>query len=65
MKDSIRKNFGHATLSFLFIILIVNVFQIVFGAENSIVGVIFTIMMSASMMRDRAKYIKQDFKSDH
>ena len=24
----------------------------VFGAENSIVGVIFTIMMSASMVRD-------------
>ena len=52
MKESIRKNFRHATLNFLFIILFVNVFQMIFGIENSIVGVIFTILMSASMVRD-------------
>lgn len=51
-QESIRKNLKFATLSFLFIIAYVNVFQKVFGAENSIVGVIFTIMMSASMARD-------------
>lgn len=51
-KDQIRKNFKFASLSFLFIIIYVNVFQLLFGAENSIVGVIFTIMMSASMARD-------------
>ena len=51
-QKSIRKNLKFATLSFLFIIAYVNVFQKVFGAENSIVGVIFTIMMSASMARD-------------
>lgn len=52
MKESVRKNFRHATLNFIFILLFVNVFQAVFGMENSIVGVIFTIMMSASMVRD-------------
>ena len=48
----VRANFAHATLNFLFIIAFVNVFQWIFGVENSIVGVIFTIMMSASMVRD-------------
>lgn len=52
MKTSITQNFRHATLNFLFILLFVNVFQKIFGMENSIVGVIFTIMMSASMVRD-------------
>lgn len=52
MRDSVQKNFRHATLNFLFILLFVNVFQAVFGMENSIVGVIFTILMSASMARD-------------
>lgn len=50
--ESVRKNFRHATFSFLFILAFVNVFQAVFGPQNSIVGVIFTIMMSASMARD-------------
>ncbi|WP_276949620.1 FUSC family protein [Enterocloster lavalensis] len=49
---NVRANFAHATLNFMFIIAFVNVFQWIFGAENSIVGVIFTIMMSASMVRD-------------
>lgn len=52
MKSSIQKNFLHATCNFIFILVFVNLFQKVFGAENSIVGVIFTIMMSASMVRD-------------
>ncbi|WP_262396425.1 FUSC family protein [Zongyangia hominis] len=52
MKESFTKNFRHATLNFIFIVLFVNVFQYIFGMENSIVGVIFTIMMSASMVRD-------------
>lgn len=52
IKESVTKNFRHATVNFIFIILFVNVFQAVFGAENSIVGVIFTIMMAASMARD-------------
>lgn len=50
--DVIKDNFRFSTLSFIFIIFYVNIFQIIFGAENSIVGVIFTIMMSASMVRD-------------
>lgn len=52
MKESLKKNFRSATLNFIFILLFVNVFQTIFGMENSIVGVIFTIMMSASMVRD-------------
>lgn len=52
MKESVKTNFRHATLNFIFIIAFVNIFQLVFGAENTIVGVIFTIMMSASMVRD-------------
>jgi uncharacterized membrane protein YccC len=50
--ESIKQNFAYATLNFIFIIIYVNVFQKVFGRENSIVGVIFTILMSASMLRD-------------
>lgn len=49
---TIKDNFVHATLNFIFIIAFVNIFQSVFGPENSIVGVIFAIMMSASMVRD-------------
>ena len=52
IKDSIKSKFRFATLNFIFIIVYVNVFQRALGAENSIVGVIFTIMMSASMARD-------------
>lgn len=52
MRDSFTKNVRHATGNFLFILLFVNLFQHIFGMENSIVGVIFTIMMSASMVRD-------------
>lgn len=52
IKDRITGNFRHATCHFIFILIFVNVFQKVFGMENSIVGVIFTIMMSASMVRD-------------
>lgn len=52
MKECFLKNVRHATLNFIFILLFVNVFQKIFGMENSIVGVIFTIMMSASMVRD-------------
>lgn len=49
---TIKENFRFSTLSFLFIIAYVNIFQLIFGPANSIVGVIFTIMMSASMVRD-------------
>ena len=52
IKSSVTKNFRHATVNFVFIIAFINLFQMVFGAENSIVGVIFAIMMSASMVRD-------------
>lgn len=52
MKDSVRKNIVPGTLNFLFTIAFINLFQAVFGAENSIVGVIFAILMSASMVRD-------------
>lgn len=48
----IKENFRYGTLNFIFIIAYVNVFQYIFGPENSIVGVIFAILMSASMVRD-------------
>lgn len=51
-KQQIHLNFKSATLNFLFIIVFVNLFQQVFGMENSIVGVVFAILMSASMARD-------------
>lgn len=50
--QAFREKFRFSTLSFIFILTYVNVFQSIFGPENSIVGVIFTIMMSASMVRD-------------
>ncbi|MCH1984361.1 FUSC family protein [Ruminococcus sp. OA3] len=50
--DKIKRNFRSNTLNFIFVISYVNIFQFIFGAENSIVGVIFAIMMSASMIRD-------------
>ena len=52
VRASICKNFRFATLDMVFILIFVNVFQAVFGIENSIVGVIFTILMAASMARD-------------
>mgnify|MGYP000102065639 FL=1 len=52
ISERIRSNFRHSTLSFIFIIAYVNIFPLIFGPENSIVAVIFTIMMSASMVRD-------------
>lgn len=50
--SSIKKNLKYATTEFIFILVFISVFQTVFGPENSIVAVIFTIMMSASMVRD-------------
>ncbi|MCD2493028.1 FUSC family protein [Lacrimispora sp. NSJ-141] len=50
--QNVRAKFIFATLSFIFIIIYVNLFPRIFGQENNIVAVIFTIMMSASMVRD-------------
>lgn len=52
IKQNIKDNFVYATLNFIFIIAFVNVFQMIFGIENSIVGVIFVVLMPCSMMRD-------------
>ena len=53
--ENVKDKFRFGTLSFIFIIAYVNIFQHIFGPENSIVGVIFTIMMSASMVRYSGK----------
>lgn len=50
--DRIRERFRFSTLSFIFIIAYVSLFPKFLGPENSIVAVIFTILMSASMVRD-------------
>lgn len=47
-----KEKFISSTLNYIFIVAYVTIFQTVLGAENSIVGVIFAIMMSASMVRD-------------
>lgn len=49
---AIRGKFRFSTLNFIFIMVYVNLFQFLFGPENAIVGVIFAILMSASMVRD-------------
>ena len=46
--EHVKGKFWPSTLSFLFILIYVNVFPILFGPESSIVAVIFTIMMTAS-----------------
>ncbi len=51
-RASVKTNFRFATLNMIFIFAFVNIYQMIFGAENSIVGVIFTILMSSSMARD-------------
>lgn len=52
MADSIKKNFRFATLDFIFVMIFVNAFAYIFGSENSIVGVIFVVLMGCSMARD-------------
>lgn len=49
---NMRKNYKSAILNFVFIVGFITIFQTIFGAENSIVGVTLTILMSASMLRD-------------
>lgn len=52
MANSIKKNFRFATLDFIFVMIFVNIFAYIFGSENSIVGVIFVVLMGCSMARD-------------
>lgn len=49
---TLKDKFRFSTLSFIFIIAYVNIFQHFFGPENSIVGVSFAIIMSSSMVWD-------------
>lgn len=52
MATSVKKNFRFATLDFIFVMLFVNIFAYIFGGENSIVAVIFVVLMGCSMARD-------------
>lgn len=52
LPKAIREKFRFSTLNFIFIMIYVNAFQYIFGPENSIVGVIFAVLMSASLVRD-------------
>lgn len=52
IKQSVKNNFRFATTEMIFVLIFVNVFQMVFGPENSIVGVIFVILMASSMAKD-------------
>lgn len=48
----VRLNFKSITLNFVFIFIFINLFQRFFGAENTIVGVVFVIVMQSSMLLD-------------
>lgn len=61
LSDEWKKKIRFSTLSFLFIIAYVNIFPMLFGAENNIVAVIFTILMSASMVRDLTGTLMRHF----
>lgn len=52
MRESVKKNFRFATLDCIFILLFISIFALVFGSSNSIVGVIFAVIMGASLQRD-------------
>lgn len=52
MRKSVKKNFRFATLDCIFILLFISIFALVFGSSNSIVGVIFAVLMGASLQRD-------------
>lgn len=51
-KDTIRKKFKSATFSFLFTMVFVNIFIMIFGSENTILGVVIAILMPSSMLKD-------------
>lgn len=48
----VRKNFKSITLNFAFVFIFMNLFQLMFGSENSIVAVVFIIIMQSSMLLD-------------
>lgn len=50
---TIKSKFRYATLNFLFILTFITVIQNIFGANNSIVAVIFIQIMLSTMHRDR------------
>ena len=52
IKKTVRQKCLHNVLNFIFIIAFINVFQAVFGPENSILAVSLTILMPASTVRD-------------
>lgn len=58
----VRQNFKSITSNFIFIFIFLNLFQLLFGAENSILGVVFIIIMQSSMLLDfTAKPVKNFF----
>lgn len=50
--QNVRLNFKSITLNFMFIFIFMNLFQFFFGQENSILGVVFIIIMQSSMLLD-------------
>lgn len=61
MRTTVKRDFKQVTLKFAFIICFVMLFQMAFGPENSIVGVILTILMPSSMVRDLTAYPVKNF----
>lgn len=52
MKESVLKKFKSATITYLMIMLVVYGFQIAFGSENTVLGLIIAPMMLILMARD-------------
>lgn len=50
--ETVKSKFWYSTTEMIFVLIFVNCFQAVFGPENSIVGVIFVILMPSSLMKD-------------
>ena len=60
---SVQKNFVFGTLNFIFTVIYINAFQVFFGAENSIIAIIMTILMGICAGRDVTNApFKQFFK---
>lgn len=49
---SIKQNFWFATLNFIFIIGFIQIFQLIFGAQNGIVAIILSILMGIYAAKD-------------
>lgn len=61
-KESITRNFKSATIGFTVIIIFINMYQMVFGSENMVLGIILAPLILILMTRDlTARPVKHSF----